>query len=100
MKNSNINIKKVSGNITISQNQKGGITSQGGNHQKPNKERPSFFTNKYVLLIGFISAVLGIFAYFGYQPSVNNKNAETIKATDSTKIIHDTTKNKSTTIKK
>lgn len=68
---SKINIGKVTGNIVISQNQKSGITTQKSSQILEKPKKP-FFNNKYVLIIGFVAAILGIFGYFGLQPSVNH----------------------------
>lgn len=70
-KDSKINIRNVAGDIVISQNQKGGITT----HKSPmniKEQKKSFFNNKYVLAIGLIAAILGILGYFGLQPSKSN----------------------------
>jgi hypothetical protein len=70
-KDSKVNIGNVVGNVVISQNQNGGITTH---HTSKNIEerKKSFFKNKYVLAIGLIAAILGILGYFGLQPSNNN----------------------------
>jgi hypothetical protein len=67
--NPKINIGNVSGNVVISQNQGGGITSHSSSTVKDNPRKKTFFRNKYVLMIGFIASILAILGYFGFQPS-------------------------------
>ncbi|MDP2336966.1 MAG: hypothetical protein Q8N05_11075 [Bacteroidota bacterium] len=93
-RNSDINIKNVTGDVVISQGQKGGVTTHDtiNKNSKPNDK--SFFTNRYILLIGFIASVLGILAYFGLQPVLKSSkdNLEPINAiykNDTTKILND-----------
>lgn len=69
-KDSKINIGNVSGNVVISQNQKGGLTTHSTS-EKSKEQKKSFFNNKYVLSIGLIAAILGILGYFGLQPTSN-----------------------------
>jgi hypothetical protein len=80
-KNSDISIKKITGNVIISQGQKGGVTADEINLSEKKTEKKSFFQNKYVQLIGLISAILGTLSYFGFQPDPKNniENQNTIK---------------------
>jgi hypothetical protein len=80
-KNSDISIKKVTGNVIISQGQQGGVTAHEINPIEKKTEKKSFFQNKYVQLIGLVSAVLGTLSYFGFQPDTKNtiNNQNTVK---------------------
>lgn len=80
-KNSGISIKKVTGNVVISQGQHGGVTAHEINPIEKKTEKKSFFQNKYVQLIGLVSAVLGTLSYFGFQPDTKNNinNQNTVK---------------------
>lgn len=71
---SNINIRKVVGNVVMSDKQSGGVTM----HQQtasPSSRKKKPFYEKILFWIGVISAVLTILAYFGLQPKPKeNKN--------------------------
>ena len=68
-KNSDIYVKKVSGNIIISQGQKGGVTAHDNIIGNSKPKGISFFKKKYVIIIGLVGSVLTILAYFGLQPA-------------------------------
>jgi len=72
-KDSKINIGNVKGDVVISQNQNGGITSHETSTNTEKQKIKSIFNNKYVLAIGLIAAILGILGYFGLRPSNENK---------------------------
>lgn len=104
---SNINIKKVKGNVVFSNNQSGGITTneQNLNHSKPQKKP---FYKKVLFWVGVISAILTILGYFGFQPKPErikkttlkkdspNLNTSIINQTNKFPILQDTSKHKKT----
>lgn len=98
-KNSDINIKNISGNVIVSQGQKGGVTTHENILKDEKPKGKSFFKNKYVLLTGLIASVLGILTYFGLQPESKSSNDGLIKTTeipksDTVKTSNDTFKQK------
>lgn len=72
-KNHQVKIGNVSGDVIISQNQQGGTTSHNSSKKEPVKTKKTFFNNKYVRIIGFAAAILGILAYFRIQPLISSK---------------------------
>jgi len=91
MGNSNIHIKKVTGNVVISQNQTGGVTAHEPTTNKSIPKRKKPFYKTFIFWVGVISSILTIFAYFGFQPKLKeNKKPvskiSSVKSTETNKI--------------
>lgn len=102
--NPKINIGHISGDVVISQNQKGGVTSHNSSTKEVNPKKRTFFNNKYVRIIGFTAAILGILAYFGFQPSKPNgyelQNLKNISLDSNITTVFETTQKKDTIFNK
>jgi hypothetical protein len=68
----NIEIHKVEGNVVISQDQKGGLTTHSIQNVKMSSKRKW----SLIVLIGFFASILTILAYFGINPSSSIKGKE------------------------
>lgn len=101
-KNPQIKIGDVSGDVVISQDQQGGITSHSSSTEIVNQKKKTFFNNKIVRIIGLTAAILGILAYFGIQPSGSSntelQNEYKIQKDNNPLAIVDTIFKKDTTI--
>lgn len=75
---SNIHIKKIKGNVVISQNQDGGITAEElnvSNTISPKKKKS--IIKKVGLWAALILPILGILAFFGIQPKSKENKIQT-----------------------
>jgi hypothetical protein len=86
-KKKEIKIKNVSGNVTISKGQQGGITASNVSTPEPDKKRPKTWSLEIILTgIGTLIAVL---TYFGFQKDFFKKEPQPVQqsAVDSSKVI-------------
>lgn len=79
-----IKINEVKGNVVISKDQRGGITTHEGSADKQSKDRKKSFWERSYFVAATVLAVLGILSYFGInflwegKMRENKKNVEPI----------------------
>ena len=78
----NITIGKVKGDVTISQDQSGGITAHSNNALSEDAPRRKTSITQIVVIIGLVSSIVTVLAYFGIKPNsednMNDKDDKSI----------------------